>query len=86
MIKNDNWILEQARQGMIVPFEPTSIRKAVLGSEEGIGQHTVPVLSWGVSSYGYDIRLSPHDFRNKLSYIKIKMAHPTLLFLLIVML
>lgn len=63
MIKNDKWILEQAQKGMITYFEPTSIRKAVLGTEEGLGQYPIPVLSWGVSSYGYDIRLSPHDFR-----------------------
>ena len=58
MIKNDKWIAEQARQGMIAPFEEKSVRKAVLGAEQAI-----PTISWGLSSYGYDIRLSPHDFR-----------------------
>ena len=58
MIKNDKWIIEQARQGMISPFEEKSIRKAVLGTAQ-----EVPTISWGLSSYGYDIRLSPHDFR-----------------------
>ncbi|MGL6340834.1 MAG: dCTP deaminase, partial [Waterburya sp.] len=53
MIKNDKWIVEQARQRMIVPFETKSIRKA----------GDIPAISWGLSSYGYDIRLSPHDFR-----------------------
>ena len=33
MIKNDKWIAEQARQGMISPFEEKSIRNAVLGAE-----------------------------------------------------
>jgi dCTP deaminase len=60
MIKNDKWIVEQARQGMIVPFETKSIRKAVLAQDQG---DAIPTISWGLSSYGYDIRLSPHDFR-----------------------
>ena len=58
MIKNDKWIIEQARQGMITPFEEKSIRKAALGTDKAI-----PTISWGLSSYGYDIRLSPDDFR-----------------------
>jgi dCTP deaminase len=58
MIKNDKWIVEQARQGMITPFEEKSISKAMLG-----GDRLVATISWGLSSYGYDIRLSPHDFR-----------------------
>lgn len=58
MIKNDKWIVEQARGGMIVPFEEKSVRRAILGANEAI-----PTISWGLSSYGYDIRLSPNDFR-----------------------
>ena len=58
MIKNDKWIIEQAEKGMISPFEQTSVRKALLGTKQEI-----PTISWGLSSYGYDIRLSPHDFR-----------------------
>jgi dCTP deaminase len=58
MLKNDRWIIEQAKQGMIYPFEERSVRKSVLGTEKEI-----PIMSWGLSSYGYDIRLSPHDFR-----------------------
>lgn len=53
MIKNDAWIAENAASGMIVPFETKLIRK--------VGER--PVLSFGLSSYGYDIRLSPDDFR-----------------------
>ena len=53
MIKNDKWILEQAKRGMITPYHTKLVRK-VLG---------IPTISWGVSSYGYDIRLSPEDFR-----------------------
>ncbi len=53
MIKNDKWILEMARQGMIKPFE----EELVSHIEER------RVVSYGLSSYGYDIRLSPKDFR-----------------------
>ncbi|HMP90112.1 MAG TPA: dCTP deaminase [Kiritimatiellia bacterium] len=53
MIKNDAWIKENAACGMIVPFEDSLIRKV----------KDRPVLSFGLSSYGYDIRLSPDDFR-----------------------
>ncbi len=38
---------------MIDPFEPTLVRRC----------EDKPVLSFGLSSYGYDIRLSPNDFR-----------------------
>ena len=51
MIKNDKWIVEQARQGMIAPFESKSVRKAILNADQA-----VPTISWGLSSYGYDIR------------------------------
>lgn len=53
MIKNDKWIRAQAENGMIAPFEPNLIRKV----------NDIPVISYGVSSYGYDIRLSDADFR-----------------------
>ncbi|MHC5852428.1 dCTP deaminase [Nostoc sp.] len=53
MIKNDVWIKEKAEKGMILPFEPNLIRH----SEE------LPVISFGLGSFGYDIRLSPVDFR-----------------------
>ncbi len=58
MIKNDKWIVEQAKKGMISPFEEKLIKKAVLNSTA-----EVPTISWGLSSYGYDVRLSPQDFR-----------------------
>ena len=54
MIKNDIWITEQ--QGMIAPFESRLIRQI-----QGTWQQDV--ISYGLSSYGYDIRLSPTDFR-----------------------
>ncbi|MBD2492620.1 dCTP deaminase [Aulosira sp. FACHB-615] len=53
MIKNDIWIKQQAEKGMIKPFEPTLINRV----------ENSPVISYGLSSYGYDIRLSPNDFR-----------------------
>lgn len=52
MIKNDQWITHQANEGMIVPFVSSLIRKT-----------DIPVISYGLSSFGYDIRLSPVDFR-----------------------
>nr|WP_088894445.1 dCTP deaminase [Leptolyngbya ohadii] len=58
MLKNDRWILEQAQNGMIEPFEPHLIRSV---SVDGNGL-TRKVLSYGLSSYGYDIRLSPAEF------------------------
>jgi dCTP deaminase len=56
MIKNDKWIIEQAKQGMITPFQEHLVRKLVLGEVE------IPAISFGLSSYGYDIRLSPAEF------------------------
>jgi dCTP deaminase len=53
MIKNDKWIQQAAANGMISPFE-----SKLVSHVEG---HRV--LSFGLSSYGYDIRLSPKDFR-----------------------
>ncbi len=42
-----------AQEGMIAPFEPQLVRRA-----EGL-----PVISYGLSSYGYDLRLSASEFR-----------------------
>jgi dCTP deaminase len=53
MIKNDTWITEAAQSGMITPFEPALVSQV----------DDRKVLSYGLSSYGYDIRLSPNDFR-----------------------
>lgn len=51
MIKADRWIVQMAREkGMIEPFEAAQV-KAVDGK---------PVISYGVSSYGYDIRVDRH--------------------------
>ncbi|MGE5300425.1 MAG: dCTP deaminase [Acidobacteriota bacterium] len=44
MVKNDRWIIDMAEKGMIEPFNNAQVRKGV--------------ISFGVSSYGYDIRIS----------------------------
>lgn len=43
-IQPDRWIIEQAAKGMIEPFENSQVRSGV--------------ISYGVSSYGYDMRVS----------------------------
>jgi dCTP deaminase len=53
VIKNDIWIAEMADKGMISPFEPKLVRRI----------DNLPVISYGLSSFGYDIKLSPLDFR-----------------------
>ncbi|MFN7667555.1 MAG: dCTP deaminase, partial [Burkholderiales bacterium] len=45
-IKSDRWINRMAAQGMIEPFEPKQVR-SVNGQK---------IVSYGTSSYGYDIR------------------------------
>jgi dCTP deaminase len=56
MLKNDRWINAQAEAGMIEPFQATLVRH--LDAEA----RTSPVLSYGCSSYGYDLRLSSKEF------------------------
>ena len=45
---------------MIAPFVPSMVRE--LDSKSPIGQYR-KVISYGTGSYGYDLRLAPHDFR-----------------------
>lgn len=53
MIKSDRWITRLAQEnGMIEPFEAAQVKMA--DSVQG----PKPVISYGVSSYGYDIRLA----------------------------
>jgi len=48
-IKSDKWIRRMAREhGMIEPFEPNQVKR----NDNG------PIISYGTSSYGYDIRCS----------------------------
>lgn len=53
MIKSDRWIIQMAAErGMIEPFESKQVKvvETVVGPK--------PVISYGVSSYGYDIRVA----------------------------
>jgi dCTP deaminase len=50
-LKNDHWIAFQARQkNMINPFVSVLVRENKKGD---------PVISYGLSSYGYDFRVAP---------------------------
>lgn len=50
-IKSDKWIRRMAAEhGMIEPFEPGQVKENESGR----------IVSYGVSSYGYDVRCSPH--------------------------
>jgi dCTP deaminase len=52
-IKSDAWISRMAKEtGMIEPFEPRQIRENTTGK----------IISYGVSSYGYDVRCA-NEFR-----------------------
>ena len=55
MLKNDLWITEMAQKGMIEPFHKAQVQKGV--------------ISYGVSSYGYDMRIADEFkiFTNKKS-------------------
>lgn len=44
MVKNDRWIQEMSEKGMITPFAESQVRDGV--------------ISYGISSYGYDLRIS----------------------------
>ena len=53
-VKSDKWILQKCReQQLIIPFEEKLIR-TVEGRR---------IISAGLSSYGYDLRLAPDGFR-----------------------
>jgi dCTP deaminase len=59
MLKSDRWIKEQAALGMIEPFEPLLTR---LVEDKRPGRFR-RALSFGTSSFGYDLRLSPKEFK-----------------------
>jgi dCTP deaminase len=61
VIKNDAWITAMAQKGMITPFEPQLVREVSL--DTSIPEVSHRVISYGLSSYGYDLRLSPNEFR-----------------------
>jgi dCTP deaminase len=63
MLKNDRWIKEQAAAaGMIVPFQAGLVREVTYEDWDAMVSRQRPVLSYGCSSYGYDLRLSPKEF------------------------
>ena len=65
MLKNDRWISEQAANGMLAPFQPGLVRTIdveVSHSRYGGVWREAPALSYGCSSYGYDLRLSAREF------------------------
>lgn len=53
-IQTDNEIITLAEAGMIEPFERQLLR---------LGPTNVPAISYGLSSFGYDISLSANEFR-----------------------
>jgi dCTP deaminase len=60
MLKSDRWIRQQAEAGMITPFHPKLIRRVETREKDEL--HCHQVLSYGCSSYGYDLSLSPLEF------------------------
>lgn len=44
MVKNDRWIKEMSEKGMITPFAENQVREGV--------------ISYGISAYGYDMRIT----------------------------
>ena len=46
----DSWIIQQAKLGMIEPFEPELVKQSATGNK---------LISYGTSSYGYDVRCAP---------------------------
>ena len=56
MLKNDLWINQKASEGMINPFQSNLVRHLEPENKQK------PVLSYGCSSYGYDLRLSSKEF------------------------
>ena len=63
MVMNDFWIIEQGSK-IINPFTPSHVKsiKSMAGS---LVENTpwIPALSYGVSSYGYDLQLADTHFK-----------------------
>ncbi len=59
-VKNDVWIREQAARGMIEPFEPGQVRRrdSTLAELSAGAPSSHKVISYGTSSYGYDMRVA----------------------------
>lgn len=63
---SDREIIElcQGDRPLLSPFEPELIRQIDLGSLDCSGNPAIAkAISYGTSSYGYDLRLADHDFR-----------------------
>lgn len=61
MLLSDRQIIERAKKGMITPFEPCQIKSKPNPFPKGTpfrGPDMIPAISWGTSSFGYDIRLA----------------------------
>jgi dCTP deaminase len=57
-----DWRIRQlAAEGMISPFEPGKVREIGVDNSHGVIEYA-PAISYGCSSYGYDLTLSPDDF------------------------
>lgn len=69
MLLSDNEIIEYGLDGMITPFTPEMVRTLTENDmlNSPLGLRSTPynrrVISYGVGSHGYDIRLSRNDFR-----------------------
>lgn len=59
MLLNDRQIIALCEAGMITPFEPGQVRETY--DFQLAGQRRI--ISYGTSSFGYDIRLCPSSFR-----------------------
>jgi dCTP deaminase len=65
MLKNDRWIQDEGLLGLIKPFVPELVREVQTEIPKGCSAKRCKkrkVLSFGCSSYGYDLRLSPKEF------------------------
>ena len=60
MLLNDRQIRELALKGMITPFVPQMVRQISTPCSIEMPHR---VISYGLGSYGYDIRLSPKEFK-----------------------
>jgi deoxycytidine triphosphate deaminase len=60
MLLNDVSIRALAEQGMIDPFVPEMVREYCSSGQSGFWRKSI---SYGLGSYGYDLRLSPNEFR-----------------------
>jgi dCTP deaminase len=58
-IKNDAWIRAAAANGMITPFHPHLVRRIDYDQADS----SKKAISYGLSSYGYDLTLSHLEFK-----------------------